>query len=192
MKPMVGGASTPLPDWEQGGSERHPGAPIFSKVVDPIPPVFVSLNPRWVLESDLPHTVPGAHNLETLLTLIDDPTLALSNQVDLPRGQGVTDVSVNWQKRHQATLELKGKGGAVVGLHTAYWLGWQARQGHKKLPVVRVGFRQVGVVVEDVSGGPIELRYRPPRMMQGIGAFILGALLLLLAWGLVLRRGKEA
>jgi hypothetical protein len=169
------------------GVENASAEPRLFPLPDPIPPSFVARDPIWTHEEDLPKEVSNAKSTTDLLALVDDPRGSLTQKTALPSGQGITAGPPRWEGRHHAVVEVKGTGAGVVGLRTAYWTGWAAHQAGRALPVLRVGFRQVGALVENAEQGPITFVYQPPRWIQGWVVFGLGAFLLALLSGLATR-----
>jgi len=90
-----------------------------------------------------------------------------------------------------ASFAIGGEGGAVVVLRKPWWPGWSAEQAGSRLAVLRAAGAQVAVVVEDVSRGPVSLRYQTPGVASGITAAVAGALLLGCAAVLAARGGTR-
>jgi hypothetical protein len=164
------------------------GEPRLLALRDALPPVFVVEGPVWTEEARLMQDIPDARSAAEILRHIDDPRDAVSAKTPLPDGRGVAVAERRWLVRDEAELELSGEGGAVVGLRSAYWLGWSAHQGGRALPVVRAGYGMVAAIVDDVRAGPVTFRYRPPRLGLGAGLSLLGLLLAAAAIWLARRR----
>jgi hypothetical protein len=153
------------------------------RVRGPMPPVFVQTSAqlagsaRAVLSA-----IARARTAEEVTAIVDDPLGRLAGRA-LPRGGEVAVADFSWPRRDEARVVLRGRGGAVVGLRTAFAVGWHAEQSGRSLPVVRVAGAQVAAVVSDASAGPVELRYAWPHADAGRAAAALGVVL---AAGLVI------
>jgi len=171
--------------------ESFGGGPYLMRVASPIPEFFVSRSPQLVRGDDVViASVLLAETAEVALAIIDDPLARLGSHSALPDAAGVSRVRGERSSVDQARLFVDGSGGAVIGLRSAFAVGWRAWQAGRELPVVRASGKQVAVVVDDVSAGPVELRYRPPRLAAGIvvGATGLLVLVLLALTGVVTKK----
>jgi hypothetical protein len=189
MRQPWGGQLAYLPVPRYGRPEGR-GAKVFA-LLDPIPPAFVAREPS--LSSDekvVFQRVKTATTVARTLEIVDDPGARLGSS-DLARwsGRGVTRASVERKASDQALVHAEGTGGALLGIRTAFALGWTARQGDKELPCVRVAGAQVGALVDDVSGGDVVFEYRWPKRAQSIGAALVGCLAL--ALGLLIPQKKR-
>ncbi len=166
------------------------GGPLVrvSKIDDPVPAAFVIAAPRLVEgEAELVQLILGAHSASAVLSLLDDPLGRVAQGAQLP---GSSDVQVD--RRPGFNLDLRGSGGAVVGVRTSFQAGWVALQAGRELPVIRAAGAHLAVVVDDVTGGPVRLEYRIPRWRQAVALAAAGVCV---AWVVVLglrrRRGSR-
>jgi len=169
------------------------GGPRLFRTASPIPEFFTVRDPRLVAsEHEVMDAVLQAHSAEAVVAIVDDPLRRLGESAPLPDGRGVTGIS--WSDPHtdRAKVIVNGTGGALVGLRTAFLVGWQARQGGAALPVLRVSGQHLAAVVDDVMRGPIQFRYRSPRFGVSVAVTLLGGVgLVAIAW-LGRRRPKNA
>lgn len=152
------------------------GGPVRAvRVPDPVPLVFV-VGPAGVLhatEELAVAAVVNTHSAADAVAQLDDPLGRGPRALPTP-GQ-VDSAELSWPAPHHASIRVAGRGGAVVGLRTAYLVGWVATQAGAELPLLRSAGSMVAVVVEDVSRGPVELRYVPPRWWLSLLLASLGA-----------------
>lgn len=147
-----------------------------------LPKTFLSSHPQFFQNQDkaLDQILLG-NTPDDLMNIIDDPAHQLSPGQILPEASADVAISqLDWPRQDRATLTLSGQGGAVVGLRTVFQVGWQAQQAGQALTVVRIGAQHVGVVVDDVSLGPVQLEYKSPYFVQSVIAAILGLLSIVL------------
>jgi hypothetical protein len=116
-----------------------------------------------------------------LLSMVDDPLHRL--QQPLPSGQGSATITRDGFDNLDVTVT--GQGGGVVVVRRPFLVGWTASQNGRSLPVVRAAAHNMGVVVDDVTAGPVRMVYRPPGLWRGIiaagiGGVMGGALMILL------------
>ena len=159
--------------------------PKLYKLDHHLPITFVSPRPQLLLnEDEVFEMLQRGESFSDMLNVIDDPVHRLSPAQQLP--QAADDVKIDkldWPRRDKATLHLSGTGAAVIALRTVFQVGWQARQNGRELTVLRATGQHVAVVVDDVSAGPVELKYKTPFFIQSIIAAIFGFLAMLgLAW----------
>jgi hypothetical protein len=155
----------------------QPQAPPFAAPVyalpDPLPPVGIARDPALMHdEAALLSRLRSARTAPEVASLIDDPSGSITGP--LPRGHAATVAQVRFERADRGAVTLSGSGGAVVFLRRAWWPGWRAQQGSARLAVVRVAGTQLGVVVEDVTAGPVSLRYETPTLKWAVGSFLLG------------------
>ncbi|MFH1812268.1 MAG: hypothetical protein ABIJ09_26255 [Pseudomonadota bacterium] len=159
------------------------------RIVDAIPRSFVVARPRLASsEAELLQGMARASRASEAVAWIDDPGGRLLPGQVLPVGASVHLASVEWSGADRATMTLVGEGGAVVGLRTSFLIGWTAHQGERSVPVIRVSGSVLGVLVDDASAGPVELRYRSP----GFAFFVAAAFFSLLVLGALWLRGGPA
>jgi len=113
------------------------------------------------------------------IAIIDDPMGRLGQRT-LPRGTAITSVRIEERDTDRAVIVVEGTGGAVVVWNRAFAVGWTATQGEREVPVVRASGVSVAVVIDDVSKGPVTLRYRMPRFALAVFSLIVGIGLALL------------
>ncbi len=144
-------------------------------VEDAIPVAFVVPQPVFQTEALVLQHIPRARTWPAVTALVDDPLAPPQDAHPvLPLGDGARVVGLAWPVRHQAQVVLDGRGGALVGLRTAFHVGWHASQAGRPLRVVRVAGTLVAAVVEDVTAGPVDWEYRAPLFWQGVAAAVLG------------------
>lgn len=160
---------------QAGGEEGRPVRVVT--VVDPVPEAFVVRDPTAASEQAALERLTECHSAACALAVVDDPARRLPTTWTPPAGSGA--MAPTWTHTDPAawTLRMDGTGGALVGVNTAFQLGWEASQAGRALPVVRVSASFPAAVVEDVARGPVEFRYRPPRLLLGVLAALLGVLL---------------
>jgi len=155
------------------------------RIVDPIPAVFIAAGATLAPSADvafdrlLANTDPAS-----ALAVIDDPLHRLPAAAELPIASSATVVDAEWRSSRSVTVRVSGQGGAVVGLRTAFQVGWRAQQAGRPLPVVRAAGQHLAAVVADINGGEIAFEYWPPGLgwgMAGAGGGILLQLLLVMA-----------
>ncbi|MEW5852965.1 MAG: hypothetical protein AB2A00_29550 [Myxococcota bacterium] len=152
----------------------------------PVPETFVVPHPRFVASEEALLT--ALESTDEPLSLVDDPLGRLPAGAALPSGDGVTVRALRWEQRDHAVLEASGSGGALLGLRTAFHVGWRAEQAGRALPVVRVSGSHVAAVVDDVTQGTVTLRYSPPRLAESASCALAGLTLMALQLFLARRR----
>jgi hypothetical protein len=160
-------------------------------VPSPLPEAFVARAPR--LLDGVPallDQVARTRTADAAARVVDDPLRRLSREAPLPTGDGVIGVRLERLGSTHLRLVASGQGPALLGVRQSFWAGWSARQGERPLPVVRIAGQQLGVVVDDVRAGPVELSYRAPILWPGAAVAMSGALLIGSALGLW-RRGRQ-
>jgi hypothetical protein len=160
-----------VPTGADGSSARKP--PLV-EVSDPAPPAFVVPSAALGGDDELARAL-AAPELGTF-GVVDDPRGALGGRA-LPAGTSARADELVARAPADLSVLLSGDGGAVVAVRRSYRAGWSARQAGAELPVVRVGGTLLGVVVEDVSRGNVELNYAPPRLTAGAALSLLGLVL---------------
>jgi hypothetical protein len=158
-------------------------APVYA-LAEPLPHAFAAYRPVLSRsEQDAILRIRNSGPAAPVTDVVDDPSERLAGRTELPDGERITTVEavpVDWS---HATVRALGAGGAVLGLRSAYAVGWTARQAGRLLPVVRIAGDQVGAVVDDVAAGEVEFEYQPPRRGLGEASAVLGLLLALgVAW----------
>ncbi len=160
-------------------------APAVFVIDDPVQASFVSKEPRWTTpREDLLSAVSQSRSALEVVRLVDDPEGHWPAGMPLPSGGAVESDPPMWEGATRAKVDLRGTGGAVVGLRTTYASGWQASQGGAPLPTLRVSASFVAAVTRDATLGPILFEYRIPNLRYGLlSAFagLAGAVGLLLA-----------
>jgi hypothetical protein len=109
---------------------------------------------------------------------VTDPFDALGGELRLRGELKLTSLK---ESTSRVDLVVEGEGTGVVALRRTLWRGWRATADDgDDLPVVRVGFNQLGIVLS--KPGAVQLRYRPPGLGVAVwvSSFGLGALLVLL------------
>jgi len=184
--PPVDGGVDPIPPQALSMTLRSMQAAglLIYRLRAPIPEVFVARGARLVSgEAEALALLERGADAGAALRVIDDPLARWPARAHLPDGAGVSATRVDRPSTDRATLEVEGRGGAVLGLRTAFLVGWRAQQAGRPLPALRASGQHLAVVVADVAAGPIELRYRPPGFSASVAAASLGAAgLALLAW----------
>ncbi|HEY4222290.1 MAG TPA: hypothetical protein VGO62_13130, partial [Myxococcota bacterium] len=172
-----------------------PGAPVYA-LVDALPDVAVAPSPQLVQdEAALLAAITTSSTSAQLLALVDDPasTLALRSRPALPDGARAGAVSARFDDDTHGIVTVTGSGGAVIALRRAWWPGWTATQAGAPIATVRVAGHGLGLVVDDVARGPIELRYSVRFLAGGIASAAAGALVLAaLACVLLAQRRRRA
>jgi hypothetical protein len=168
------------PGWAQPGEE----GPVLFRLRYPLATAFVVRQPLLVHDDAeiFQHLGLGAPE-----TVIDDPLSRLEHLV-LPDGGGATGAEVRFHSVERADLLVEGKGAAVIGVRTAFMVGWHGRQAGRELPVVRSAGNLLAVVVPDLSAGKVELRYFPPGMARGFWCAFAG----LVSLGIAFRMSTRA
>lgn len=158
--------------------------PKLYRLRSPMPEAFVAHHPVWILdEQELAKKIKESATVAAVLALVDDPHGSRGPREQsplvraLPDGTGVEETTVQWQDRTRAVLTSKGTGGGLVGLRTAFLMGWTAEQAGQPLPVVRVAGQQIAAVVEEVARGPVVFRYRSPHFGLSSMIALLGLML---------------
>jgi hypothetical protein len=159
--------------------EPQPNAPSFAAPIyaldAPLPLSGIVPKPTLVDdEEELIARLTAARTADEVAGLIDDPTKTFRGP--LWSGEGVAVGVVRVDRVDKATVELQGRGGAIVFLRRSWWPGWRAEQAGRSLPVVRVAGVQLGVVVADASAGSIHLHYAVPGLLPGVACAITGIL----------------
>jgi hypothetical protein len=109
----------------------------------------------------------------------------------LPTGGEARVAGARWDRAGMATVQLAGKGGAVVALRSSFQFGWSARQAGQSLETIRIAGQRVAAVVPDVEGGDVVFAYAPPQMTLALIGFFLGSLGTLLWVGLFSLLGRQ-
>lgn len=188
-RPPIEGTTTPLPStapWVEGYEALTRAR--LNGVDDPLPPQF-SVHHPTVVHGDLKlvRALSATRDAAAAARIVDDPLAHLPEGSALPEGAAVTGVEVVRTAADAITLTASGSGGGVLGVRSAFLVGWRAFQGDAELPTVRIAGTHLGVVVADVGRGAVTLRYRPPRLFAA-GALGLVGLGLLIALSVVGRR----
>ena len=173
-RPPVEGTVTPLvtdAGW-LGAYERLIGGRVYV-IDDPLPEAFVVRNPHQV-DGDGPLIVAigATRSAAQAMSVVDEPLGGGSPATALPSGTSITLERVERPASDTILVSLAGEGGAVIGLKTAFLVGWQATQTERPLKTLRIAGQQLGVIVDDAAWGPVELHYTPPRL--GLGACLTG------------------
>lgn len=159
--------------------------PPLVRVDDPLPRVLALAAPRLVSDVEVARAV--LERREAPETLVDDPLGALADH-GLP-SRGPVTPTLTETAPDRLRVELAGAGGAVIAVARSFRAGWRAHQGEVELPVLRMGGARLAFVVRDATAGPVELRYRPPRLALGLTLSALALLAVLL--GSVIGRRRE-
>lgn len=148
------------------------------EVPDALPEAFIVEAPRFFQdEASVIDAVRTAETSGEVLSVLDDPVGAIAPASLRPSGPSVGEVTLTRPRTSEATLSVTGQGSAIVGLRTAFLVGWKAYQDGKRLPVIRSGGMHVAVLIEDVSQGPVELRYESPRLLPSLITCCIGILI---------------
>jgi hypothetical protein len=179
--------------------ESSAGAPNVYAISDALPEVAIARNAHVVAdEPALFAKITQANGAADILAIVDDPASALahgepgSHDVAVPDGSGVTRVDATFTSARDGNIALGGTGGAVVVMRRQWWPGWTALQNGVELPVVRVGGRELAVVVDDVTRGNVELHYRVRGLAAGLALFAIGAALLAATAAIIRRRARRS
>jgi hypothetical protein len=171
-------------------SGPKPEVPAIYRIVDPVPAAFIARNPvRLSNVMELLPAIDRSRNSAEVVRWVETRT---SDNAPLPAGMDASEPKVEWHGDARATITVSGKGGAIVGLRTRHAQGWTAHQGGHELPIVRVAGVMLGAWSDEVSAGPIELRYFPPRLWESLVASLLAILLIAVLVGLKTPRPSGA
>jgi hypothetical protein len=152
-------------------------------VDDPVPLAFVAVP-----------TVVARDEQEVVRALLAG--VAPTSIVDVPSREGAQvptgmplarALSMERDGMDRITLHIDGTGRGVVGVRQSYRIGFSAMQGDRSLPLVRIGGMFLGAVVDDLAGGPVVFRYRPPRLVASYAFAISGVLLFMVTLRISLR-----
>jgi hypothetical protein len=155
-------------------------APFFA-ITDALPDASVVRAPRVVASDDhaIVEAVLDAADGAALMQIVDDPSGALTARpAPLPDGARAGAVHASFLRPDSGTVRVEGEGAAVVMVRRPWWPGFVAEQAGNPVPVVRIAGAQLGLVVDDVSAGPVSIAYRARNLGGGVGAALAGALLL--------------
>ncbi|MFH1812267.1 MAG: hypothetical protein ABIJ09_26250 [Pseudomonadota bacterium] len=170
------------------------GLPVFH-IRDPIPRHAIVRDPHLLSdEATVMQAMAHSATAADALAIMDDPLQRLGARRELPDGTGLDLERVDWAVPDRATLHVTGHGGGVLVLRTAFLAGWQATQAGLELPVIRASGHHLGVLVDDATQGPVELRYRSPHLGLSVAVAVAGILVLGLnvCGGLLRRRFTQA
>jgi hypothetical protein len=157
---------------------------------DPLPEVAVARAPRLLrTEADVKAALSAG---DDPWSLVDDPLLRLEADAVLPSGEEVVALALRSEDPHVVTVRAEGAGAALLVVRTSFRVGWTATQQGRAAKVVRVGGMFIGVIVDDVTKGAIELRYEPPRFAAGLALWVAGALSSVLVFAQLRRRGRKS
>jgi hypothetical protein len=165
------------------------GPPRILLVEDARPRVAIARNPTLIASEEdvLKALVVIGRTAGAQAAVLDDP-LGRYRAPHVPDGAALTSVELEELDTTEAVVTLHGTGGGVVVWNRAFAVGWRAEQGEREIPIVRASGVALAVVVEDVTLGPVTLRYHMPRQALAVGALVVGILLsIVVAFGSVRR-----
>jgi hypothetical protein len=183
----------PFPSELDAVAAAGPGRPRLYTVPSQQPMVWFMAQPQLcsdeecALESVFAYGSTTMNKAIPLLSMVDDPLHRL--QQPLPSGQGYTTITRDDFDNLDVTVT--GTGGGVVVIRRPFLVGWTASQAGRPLTVVRAAAHHIGVVVEDVSAGPVLMVYRPPGLWRGIIAAIIGMVVSVVLL-IILRRRRQS
>ncbi len=151
------------------------------EIPDSVSEVFLSSGPRLFPDEDSAwQAIRSSHTAAALSSVIDDPADRLASGSILSSNENAV-VAIEWDGPDRALLRVQGIGPAVVGVRTAFQMGWRAVQAGNELPVVRVGGQHLGVVLQEAETGHVEIYYQPPYFRLSLLAAACGFLAIVAA-----------
>ena len=165
------------------------------RVPQPIPPWGVVKNPEWFLDPGQTIARLSTSTRPEEMQRLIFPNPSEAPDFALPSGDRASVFSLKQVAPDQIELKLEGSGGALVQVKKTFAIGWTATQGEgsdqKSLRTVAVLGQFIGVVVPDVTAGPVRLQYKTPGLELGFKVAGLGVLLILAGLGLLSTKARS-